>query len=134
MMDEPCDRLKLARERAGLSGAKEASDKFGWNENTYKSHENGNRGIPLEAAKKYGRAFQVLPWWILTGAGDDLLAEADELVEPRSILEEIFLAAHRRAQVATRPHVPVDENQAQTALLLFRRQLDEYRKKQGGGR
>lgn len=66
-MEEPHQRLRRAREKAGFDSPKAASDRFGWGEHTYKSHENGNRGIRPDVARKYAQAFSVSPSWILTG-------------------------------------------------------------------
>lgn len=64
------ERLQFARARAGFASPRKAAKQFGWNENTYKSHENGVRGarsLPEIILKKYARAFGV-PWeWLATG-------------------------------------------------------------------
>ena len=66
------ERLTTARERAGFSSPREAAQRFGWNENTYKSRENGQRKIPKdqEQIRTYARAFGVPFLWLLTGQGD----------------------------------------------------------------
>ena len=56
MTRTPADRLKTLREKR-FETAKAAADAFGWNEVTYRSHENGFRNIPLAAARKYALAF-----------------------------------------------------------------------------
>jgi transcriptional regulator with XRE-family HTH domain len=66
-MEEPFERLRRARERANLTGPAEAARKFGWNKETYKSHENGARGIRRSVAERYAKAFRVSAAWILTG-------------------------------------------------------------------
>jgi phage repressor protein C with HTH and peptisase S24 domain len=71
---EFCERLKWAREKAGYSSPRAAAIAFGWNENTYKSHENGMRGKkdrpPSEDyVKKYAARFKVDFIWLLTGHG-----------------------------------------------------------------
>ena len=70
-MSEPHERLKEARERAGYRTAKEATERFGWKEYTYRSHERPlektGRGFSVEQAIEYGRAFKVSPSWLLTG-------------------------------------------------------------------
>jgi hypothetical protein len=68
-LDEPDDRLRWLRERAGFEDATSAAKRFGWNENTYRSHENGNRQISKKAAVQYGRAYKVPSGWILYGEG-----------------------------------------------------------------
>lgn len=72
LMNESVDqaaaaRLREAREKAGFEGPADAARYFGWSEHTYKSHENGNRGIRLPAARKYAQAFKTTAVWILHG-------------------------------------------------------------------
>lgn len=66
-MKEAYERLQQARMAAGFETPKAASDYFGWNEHTYKSHDNGTRGLKRSIAEKYGAAFKVSPAWLLTG-------------------------------------------------------------------
>lgn len=56
MSETPADRLRKLRIARGYATAKEAADAFGWNEVTYRSHENGTRNIPVSSARKYGAA------------------------------------------------------------------------------
>lgn len=67
---EPHERLKLARERAGIPTAKEAAARYGWTEVTYRAHENGTRGLTRDNVKPYAKAFKVREGWLLTGEGD----------------------------------------------------------------
>ncbi|MGE7415865.1 LexA family transcriptional regulator [Methylobacterium tarhaniae] len=69
-MTEPHDRLKAARERAGYADATSAAKAFNWNATTYRSHENGTRGLKIGVAQKYAKAFRVSAAWIMTGEGD----------------------------------------------------------------
>lgn len=62
MMDQPHDILRKARIKKGYESAEAAAKAFGWNVVTYRSHENGIRGvsgIPKEAAKRYAAAFGI---------------------------------------------------------------------------
>ena len=68
-MTDPHDRLQIARARAGFANATDAARAFGFNENTFRSHENGERGIS-RAAARYARALRVSEGWLLTGEGD----------------------------------------------------------------
>lgn len=61
------DRLKAARTRAGFTDASDAARHFGWKPSTYLGHENGSRGIKLDVATTYARAFRVSPQFILFG-------------------------------------------------------------------
>lgn len=74
---EPADlktqngRLRWAREQRHPS-ARAAAHANGWNENTYKSHEQGIRrggSLTEDDAKRYARAFGVSVEWIMTGRG-----------------------------------------------------------------
>lgn len=71
-MKEASDRLRQLRIRKGFASPTEAARAFGWNEHTYKSHENGIRGIKVDAARKYAAAYGSTAGYILTGvnAGD----------------------------------------------------------------
>lgn len=66
-MKEPSDRLRELRLKKGYESATAAANAFGWNENTYKSHENGERGIKLPVARKYALAYGSTASHILTG-------------------------------------------------------------------
>lgn len=70
-MTEPHDRLRQLRIRKGYDTPAAAAKAFGWNEHTYKSHENGTRGLKAEVAQKYGRAFGASAAYIMYGAGAD---------------------------------------------------------------
>jgi transcriptional regulator with XRE-family HTH domain len=77
------DRLKLARENAGFKQPSDAARRFGWSEHTYKSHENGIRGIRLPVAQKYAEAFGVSVAWLTTGAnGPERAKQTDVLNVP----------------------------------------------------
>lgn len=64
-MSEQSDRLRLARQRKGLSGPKEAAARFHWQYNAYKHHENGTRGFKPKTAAKYAKAYNVKAEWLL---------------------------------------------------------------------
>jgi phage repressor protein C with HTH and peptisase S24 domain len=70
-MKEPGDRLRELRIKKGYDTTADAARAFGWNENTYKSHENGERGIKLPVARKYAAAYGSSASYILTGDGAD---------------------------------------------------------------
>jgi hypothetical protein len=71
ILDDPDERLRWARQRAGFSDATAAARRFHWNENTYRSHENSTRAISKKAAAKYAKAFKIPagPGWLLYGEG-----------------------------------------------------------------
>ena len=66
-MSEQSDRLREARERAGFKTAAEAARTFGWHPDSYKSNENGIRGLTIANARKYGRGYRVDAEWLLFG-------------------------------------------------------------------
>jgi len=70
MSRTPGDRLIDLREKRGFQTAREAARAFGWNEVTYRSHENGTRNIPYDVAQRYAAAFGSTPQYILSGATD----------------------------------------------------------------
>lgn len=67
-MPTPDARLRQLRMRRFLT-AVQAAAYFGWNPNTYKSHENGIRPISKKAAEKYARGYNVSVGWLLFGEG-----------------------------------------------------------------
>lgn len=67
-MGDSNDRLKQARAEAHFTSAAKAAERFGWNESTYRSHENGQTDpVPVEDATKYEDAFKKPRGWILYG-------------------------------------------------------------------
>lgn len=69
-METPSDRLRQARLAKRYASATHAAEAFGWVEPTYRSHENGARGIGPKAAERYARAYGVKASWLLYGDGD----------------------------------------------------------------
>lgn len=69
MNRSPAERLLQLREKRGFSTAREAARAFGWNEVTYRSHENGTRNMPYEVAKRYAAAFGSTAQYILGESG-----------------------------------------------------------------
>jgi hypothetical protein len=65
---ERFERLQKARSAAGFVNASEAARRFGWNENSYRSHENGQRGF-TDTADRYAIAFDVRVEWLLYDRG-----------------------------------------------------------------
>ena len=68
-MDEPFQRLRLARTEHGFDTAAAAAEAFGWNRNTYASNENGNAPFSYRKAKEYAAAFGVRPEWLYDASG-----------------------------------------------------------------
>jgi hypothetical protein len=73
-MENPGERLKHARKTAGYKSAAAAARALEIPEVTYRSHENGSRGIDGPTAKAYGEFFGASWSWLLTGVGDSGLS------------------------------------------------------------
>lgn len=71
ILDDPDQRLRWARQRAGYESATAAARRFHWKESTYLSHENGTRDLSRKAAVKYAKAFKISAGagWLLYGEG-----------------------------------------------------------------
>lgn len=83
-MKEASDRLRQLRIKRGFSTAADAAKAFGWNEHTYKSHENGLRGIKVDAARKYATAFGSSAAYILTGGSNRVNGDGSPTVNSLS--------------------------------------------------
>lgn len=81
-MQTPADRLKQARELRGYATPTEAAEAFGWPAVTYRSHENGTRGLKPDVAARYAKALKVEPTWILYGDGEE--PKVDDAAPPAS--------------------------------------------------
>ena len=68
-MGERHDRLRQARIAAGFARASDAAARFGWNENTYKSNENGAAPFSFRKAREYAQAFAVRAEWLYDETG-----------------------------------------------------------------
>lgn len=89
MTQYPHDRLRQAREQAGYPTAAVFAKVHDLPESTYRSHENGARGLTLPAVRHYADLLGV-PWtWLMTGevpaaAGDKADKDADaKTITPR---------------------------------------------------
>lgn len=71
------ERLRQARESAGFRSAAEAARHFGWPGPTYAGHENGARGLSLDAVERYAQAFRVEPGYIAFGQTSSTAKIAD---------------------------------------------------------
>ena len=68
--DMRASRLRHAREQAGFENAADAARRYGWPVVTYRSHENGIRGLKPAIAKKYAKAYKTSFSWLMTGEGE----------------------------------------------------------------
>lgn len=102
MSEQPSDRLRRVRIAAGFETPQEAARAFGWNPNTYKSHENGVRGLRPEAAKRYASGFsrgnraKVSYIWLITGT-DPKASLSPEEEEALSLFRDLDDAERAQA-------------------------------------
>lgn len=71
-------RLVKARKDAGYKGPTSVCDRFGWNINNYKAHEQGRNGFGLADAKAYAKAFGVSLAWLNNGVGESNSSNASK--------------------------------------------------------
>lgn len=75
IMSDAAERLRALRIKKGFANPIDAARAYGWNEHTYKAHENGLRGIRIDAARKYAAAYGSTPAHILgIGSGGNGVA------------------------------------------------------------
>lgn len=98
MMRTPGDRLRELREAKGYQTAKEAAEAFGWNEVTYRAHENGTRTITFPVARKYAQAYAVRPGYILTGESNNNSAPHVNLVANVPLVGTVSAGVFREAE------------------------------------
>lgn len=83
-MTSLCDRLKLARKKAGYSKAAEAAHSMGIPTPTYYAHENGSRMPKMPELQRYAKKFKVSAEWLASGkqhgVSEASLSEAIELI------------------------------------------------------
>lgn len=72
---------------AGFLQIKDVIDRFGWKRSAYSHHENGIREFGVQDAIKYGRAFRVSAWWLLSGVVEQRDV-ADLTDDERSLIEK----------------------------------------------
>jgi phage repressor protein C with HTH and peptisase S24 domain len=135
VMDSIADRLRRARQQAGFATATDAALRHGWNPNTYKSHENGTRGLRGTAPERYAHAFGVSPAWLQFGATpDDRGLVRNEPGAPSGFAEDPAAVAadpESRPPPPSRSDVPLDQP-PQTEGLVGARDLPVYGSALGG--
>lgn len=102
-MTTPADRLKAARIKAGFKSATAAAKAFGWTESTYLGHENGSRGLQIDAAQRYSRAFRVSWNHLMTGTKD----EASEGSPGTPVLGHLGVQTEAATSASEAPILPV---------------------------
>lgn len=93
-MTDPAARLRRLRIQKGFATAADAAKAFGWNEHTYKSHENGVRGIRMDAARKYAAGLGSTAAHIL-GLGNGGDAPAVNLVTNVPVIARVSAGTFR---------------------------------------
>jgi hypothetical protein len=128
---EPKDRLVLARERAGYKTRADAIRAFRWNDNVYRSHENGQRGITRKRAIEYAKAYRVSHLWLLGESESGGPTPAPVNQEPPLLYGEdsevdpyrMALALGAAQDVASGEDLPSTERQ----MRIVRLQIGIYR-------
>lgn len=121
----PADRLKELRIKRGFATARDACRAFGWNEATYRGHENGFRGFNIAAAERYAKAFNSSAAYILTGGDNNVPISPVVGVTQVPVIGVVSAGAFRltnetagfdyHVPAVTRPDIP---EQIQYALLI----------------
>lgn len=93
---ERAERLKMARKRANISGAKGVYDasEGAIDVNLYKGHESGRNGFSVSDGRRYAELFGVSLSWLYLGIG-----EIDE-VAPAGINQQLRRAIVRLAEAS----------------------------------
>ena len=88
------DRLKRAREQAGYSTATAFAETNNIVTATYRSHENGARGVGVDDIERYAQLLAVSPAWIAFGTGemsqDDIASRLSRLESSVSRIERLL--------------------------------------------
>lgn len=126
MSTEPHERLAEIRAAAGYETPTDAARAFGWNETTYRSHENGVRGIKSDTAVRYAKAFRSTAAFILTGQGEaDSGLAKDEVLAALEVAFSAFCRSELAAKEAARALLSVLLNQKRPPVGL--RRADQIR-------
>lgn len=72
MEKTPGERLQELRRSKGFKTPEDAALAYGWNKHTYKSHEDGSRGIKPDVAETYANAYGTSPEYILFGSSSKI--------------------------------------------------------------
>jgi hypothetical protein len=90
------ERLKWIREHRGYTSPRNAATVLSLQVETYRKHENGERGahgLKDHHVKRYARAFQVNSTWLQSGKGSPFSATMDELsAEELRVIEALRAA------------------------------------------
>jgi phage repressor protein C with HTH and peptisase S24 domain len=123
-MEQPHDRLRIARERAGYPTAAAFAERHRLTEVTYRSHENGTRGISIRVAARYASLLGVSWQWLLTG---DESAEKDAEEIPLRTIPVVgyvgagpFYPLDDSAKGAGIDELMLDENDADPIAVIVR--------------
>jgi SOS-response transcriptional repressor LexA len=79
----PHERLVWARRRAGHESAAAAAEAMAISKPTYFGHENGSRGITVNAGERYATFFRVSFDWLMRGEGAPTSAEQSRISKLR---------------------------------------------------
>lgn len=109
---EPHERLQWLRVNCGkYETAADAAAAHNWNLSTYRSHENGTRGLTKRNAPRYARAYGVPVTWLLHGeavAADAIEdEERDVLLRYRSLDRRGRRAVQQLIETLAEPDEPL---------------------------
>ena len=76
------ERLRQARIAAGFSTIRAAAERHGFHRQNLADHEADRRGISVDNAAAYGKAFRVKPSWLLLGEGESPSSATIHTSEP----------------------------------------------------
>ena len=126
VLDTPHSRLRRLREQAGYATAADFARASGLEEGTYRSHENGSRGIRFRTAMTYVQALDARPpdqvaVWILDGGPEPELAMPSALAVVTAFEDEFALIADYDIRAGAGGGAVFDEENM-IERLAFRRQ------------
>ena len=122
MVAETHERLQEARKKAGYETASDAARAFGWNEITYRAHENATRGLRLTMAERYAKAFRVKAEWLMFGKSDAVEAyiapEAVPVIGAVGVGSEVHFFSRRGSAKLERVPAPEAATELTVALEI----------------
>lgn len=95
------DRLREARKISGFKSAAAFAKYYGLSEVTYRAHENGVRGIPKSAAKRYSKILNISLDWLISGEKNppnDIIGKEGKLILDKSLLLQCYEVIERESK------------------------------------
>lgn len=98
MTEDQGQRLQKLRKRKGFETAADAARALGLPVTTYQAHENGTRGIKIDAARRYAKFYGSSAAHILTGAPEPDNSQIVNLVTYVPLVGAVSAGAFRLAE------------------------------------